>query len=63
MSGKVWLSCSVPRPSVCHVRYTESPSRRKTFTANPPPAGASMSAPNGLSAVENHSIRFPVLSL
>ena len=49
----------MPRPLVCQVRYTVSPSRRNTFTANPPSGGAPTSAPNGLFAVEYQVIVLP----
>jgi hypothetical protein len=44
--------CGQPRPFVCQVRYTVSPSRRNTLTPKPPPGGALTSAPNGLFPVE-----------
>ena len=59
----MWLSCSVPRPLVCQVRYTVSPSRRKTLTANPPSGGAPTSLPNGLFAVEYQVILLPTRCL
>jgi hypothetical protein len=62
MSENEWLSCSVPRPLVCHVRYTVSPSRRNTLTPNPSPGGASTSAANGLSDDEYQAILLPTLS-
>ena len=59
----MWLSCSVPRPWVLYVRYTVSPTRRKTFTWKPPPGGAPMSAPKGLLAVEYQVILLPTRAL
>src|SRR5215208_2385186 len=63
MSAKVWLSCSTPRPLVCQVRYTVSPSRRNTLTANPSPGAASTSAAKELSDDEYQSILLPTLAL
>src|SRR5207342_443767 len=63
INAKEWLSCSVPRPSVCQVRYTVSPSRRNTLTAKPAPGGAPTSAPNVLSDDEYQSILLPTLAL
>ncbi|CNN36693.1 Uncharacterised protein [Mycobacterium tuberculosis] len=53
----------MPRPLVCQVRYTVSPSRRNTLTPKPPPGGASMSDPNGLCDDEYQSIRLPTRRL
>ena len=60
--AKLWPICSVPRPWVLYVRYTVSPTRRKTLTWNPPPGGAPISAPKELCAEEYQVILLPTRS-